>query len=115
MGDRLTVQLIFAEQLLPMDTVQHYQQHFHQVLQRRCFHHRLDVYDLHAHIHSLHLPGNLAAGQKRAPGHRPRRHGAQLRGDVDQSGQRQTQPVLRDIPGTVLLLFRAGLHPRDAI
>lgn len=98
-----------------MDTVRHHQQHFHEVLRRGHLHHRLDVYDLHADIHSLHLPGDLAAGQKGAPGHRAGGHSVQLCGDLDQSDQRPARPVRRHLSGTVLMLVRAGVHPRDAV
>uniref|UniRef100_A0A4W6DXF0 Choline/ethanolamine transporter FLVCR1 n=1 Tax=Lates calcarifer TaxID=8187 RepID=A0A4W6DXF0_LATCA len=65
---RWMIVLLFSSyslvQLLPMDTVRDHQQHFHEVLQRRQLHHRLDVHDLHADVHSLHLPGDLAPGQE---------------------------------------------------
>lgn len=115
LADRAPLQLLLSVQLVPVDPVRHHQQHLHQVLQGGELHHRLDVHDLHADLHPLHFPGDLAAGQEGAPGRGARGHGAQLRRDVGEGGQRPARPVPGHLPGPVLLLVRAGLHPGVAV
>lgn len=98
-----------------MDPIRNYQQHLHALLRRQLFHHRLDVHDLHANVHSAHFPRFVAPGQERAAGHRARGCGSELRGHVGQGGQRETRLVSGDVFRSILVLGRSGVHPRDAL
>lgn len=98
-----------------MDPIRNNQQHLHALLRRELFHHRLDVHDLHADVHSAHLPRLVAPGQEGAAGHRARGCGSELRGHVDQGGQCETGPVSGDVSRSVHMLGRSGVHPGDAL
>lgn len=102
-------------QRVPVDPVRNHQQHLHEILQRLFIRHRLAVNDLYADLHPLHISSDMAVGEEGAAGDRSVRSLDQLRGNVDQSGQRSAQPVLGHYARTVHLFLCAGVHIGNAL
>lgn len=109
------LQLIFAVQRVPVDPVWNHQQHLHEILQRVFIRRRLAVDDLYVDLHPLHIPSDMVIGEEGSPRDRAVRSLHQLRGNLDQSGQRPAKPVLGHYARTVHLLLCSGLHLRDAV
>lgn len=110
-----SLQLILTVQRVPVDPVWNHQQHLHEILQRLFIRHRLAVDDLYADLYPPHIPGDMVIGEEGSPGDRAVRSLHQLRGNLDQSGQRPARPVLGHYARTVHLLLCSGVHFRDAV
>lgn len=115
MAHSAPLQLIFTVQRVPVDPVWNHQQHLHEILQRLFIRHRLAVNGLYVDLYPLHIPSDMAAGEEGAPGDRSARSLHQLRGNVDQSGQRSAQPFLGHYARTVHVFLCSGVHFRDAV
>jgi len=115
MAHSAALQLKLTVQRVPVDPVRNHQQHLHEILQRLFIRHRLAVDDLYVDLYPLDICSDVAIGEEGSPGDRAVRSLRQLRGHVDQSGQRPAKPVLGHYARTVHLLLCSGVHFRDAV